>query len=751
MDEYLDLIETSHFQACLSNIAQAKRDCLKAVKILNAVSKKDDAGIFRSLSQFTLEYYESLSQKSVFSFTDKLKWINSKLGDQMYPPVIRFSREDSDTTSLNGLFIEAGSFQDLDASITQFPDSMTVSYDQTEISDWSTNLSDLTTLYQDVLANCSFVSSFLSITDTLQDVSLLFQLIVVGQNNSKFKVCLNFNGCPRLVTIDNRLPILSNNMHRNLFVKSLNNDKLMWPALIEKAYLKIMGHGYRFIGSNMSIDTYILTGWIPETITLKNFDLPANFNELWKLNQEGVVLLGIGTGVLSQQLSSKLNLVTEHDYSINLYDDKSKQITIKNPWIENNNDLNRYISTNNMNHFKFLYVNWKVDYLFRYISKLNFIYTIVPQMNDKPQFSLQNHTNESQEVWIMLEKHLPIKQGDSTISLCIYETEQGERVFSHTQYKCLNANDTSTNNRFKLIKCVLKPKTSHTLVISSGQPCTFTLTLYNNISDEMVLTKAKNLYPWILQLEDAWEPTKSNAGGSWAMSTFINNPQLCLEVREELDLVLVLFSEANNTLLNFHMFHCDRNGKDLPLRNFDKSKLIFNEKYNEGFQIINKHLQPGHYKLIVSTFESNVFGKLNLLFNYSNNREALDVSKISNSLGLFMDRKQFQWNNANRFKLNFVVEKHNSNFSFQICHLNHQDLEYDTSSDYRPAIRASVFCASSTKPVQINEIWNDSLYGVFVDCLISNPGEYILLVERFEIGQGRCSVNIGCNKKFLIL
>jgi calpain-7 len=81
---------------------------------------------------------------------------------------------------------------------------------------------------------------------------------------------LNFNGCARKVIIDDRLP--ASNSSRCLHVVDRNNPNLLWPALLEKAYLKVRG-GYDFPGSNSGTDLWVLTGWIPEQVFLQRYVL----------------------------------------------------------------------------------------------------------------------------------------------------------------------------------------------------------------------------------------------------------------------------------------------------------------------------------------------------------------------------------------------------------------------------------------------------------------------------------------------
>ena len=87
---------------------------------------------------------------------------------------------------------------------------------------------------------------------------------------------LNFNGCSRRVIVDDTLPASST--ERTLFVVDRMNERLLWPALLEKAYLKVRG-GYDFPGSNSGTDLWVLTGWIPEQIFLQRYAAQVSSTE----------------------------------------------------------------------------------------------------------------------------------------------------------------------------------------------------------------------------------------------------------------------------------------------------------------------------------------------------------------------------------------------------------------------------------------------------------------------------------------
>ena len=124
-------------------------------------------------------------------------------------------------------------------------------------------------LVQDITSDCSVVASLCAETARTQRLGQeygdLFSTIMypkAGDSlNGRYVFNFQFNGCYRKVVIDDRLPTSRN--QRVLHVFDRNNPSVVWPALVEKAYLKVRG-GYDFPGSNSATDLWILIGWIPE-------------------------------------------------------------------------------------------------------------------------------------------------------------------------------------------------------------------------------------------------------------------------------------------------------------------------------------------------------------------------------------------------------------------------------------------------------------------------------------------------------
>lgn len=131
-------------------------------------------------------------------------------------------------------------------------------------------------LVQDIGTDCSVVASLCAIvartekghSNILSKVFHPFDLQQMEPRvspNGKYVFRFNINGTFRKVIIDDFLPVSQNK--RLIHVVDRNNPTLLWPALLEKAYISLFG-SYGFPGSNSATDLWILTGWLPEQIFL---------------------------------------------------------------------------------------------------------------------------------------------------------------------------------------------------------------------------------------------------------------------------------------------------------------------------------------------------------------------------------------------------------------------------------------------------------------------------------------------------
>ncbi|PSR75089.1 hypothetical protein BD289DRAFT_487254 [Coniella lustricola] len=201
-------------------------------------------------------------------------------------------------------------------------------------------------LVQDITTDCSVVASLCAVMRHLKPgkkgsllPSLLFPFDYerdrpIASQNGKYMFRLNFNGCFRQVVVDDRLPAAKTS--RTFFVVDRRNPELIWPALMEKAYLKIRG-GYDFPGSNSGTDLWVLTGWIPEQVFFQSDD--TELDQVWKRTKAsfeyGDVVVTLGTGHLSRQEEETLGLAGEHDYAVmdlKVTDTGERRMLLKNPW-----------------------------------------------------------------------------------------------------------------------------------------------------------------------------------------------------------------------------------------------------------------------------------------------------------------------------------------------------------------------------------------------------------------------------------
>ncbi|KAI1384662.1 cysteine proteinase [Hypoxylon trugodes] len=302
-------------------------------------------------------------------------------------------------------------------------------------------------LVQDITTDCSVVASLCACMRHLRPgaKSILPALMFptdseTGQpkvsTSGKYVFRMFFNGCFRKVIIDDRLP--SSSTDRTLYVVDRQNPGLIWPALMEKAYLKVRG-GYDFPGSNSGTDLCAITGWIPQQLFLQSDDL--DWDRTWtrvkKAYDYGDVVITLGTGRLSPGEEETLGLAGEHDYAVLDMSETSgnRRLLVKNPWC---NGLtwkgvgsSEVVTSSSSPHatedhpiklkpgsfwmsfddvtqnFESLYLNWNPN-LFTHRQDHHFVWqipdpVIAESFAHNPQYSMTATADGS--TWILLSRH----------------------------------------------------------------------------------------------------------------------------------------------------------------------------------------------------------------------------------------------------------------------------------------------------------------------------------------------------------
>ncbi|KAL1956877.1 hypothetical protein VTO42DRAFT_6725 [Malbranchea cinnamomea] len=519
-------------------------------------------------------------------------------------------------------------------------------------------------LVQDVTTDCSVVASLC--TGRSLDIpgfSKLFSLIQmyprdetlnpVLSPSGKYIFRMYFNGCYRKVVIDDLLP--SSRTSRFLYVIDRNNPTFVWPALVEKAYLKVRG-GYDFPGSNSGTDVWVLTGWIPEQVFLHHDELSPD--ELWERIfvsfNSGDVLLTIGTGRLTEREERELGLISLHDYAIlDLREvDGRRELLVKNPWAAgavwkgkgqlgaefadvdvSNPELQRSSLSPGtfwmdcdevLQNFENLYLNWNPA-LFSTRQDIHFQWDLstaclVPGcFAENPQFALTSKAGGT--VWLLLGKHF--KTGDYSkpgselldtpsetepgfISIYVFDNG-GRRVYLSDGALQRGPYVDSPNT---LMRLNMPSNTTYTVVVAhQSLPQTkhsFTLSAFSNSALSVAEATAK--FGHTKKIQAAW--TVSTAGGNAESERYPSNPQFRLEVFERCDVSVLLESENTDLALHVKIFW-SKGERVSTVRTRDI--IADSGDYRRGVAHVQQDgMIPGSYILVCSTFAPGQLGRFTL-------------------------------------------------------------------------------------------------------------------------------------------
>lgn len=733
-------IQSSHVSLAANKVDLAKKQCLSAVKVVSELLKDEDnehMPQIKELARFAADYYEKILNNgaSTLLFSEKFLWLSSKQHGFLWYPVLTMGK-------LKSMEIAPVTVVEPGLKTPDLGPDFVLQFRET-VSDWS--LRGIHDLYQDLLPNCSFVLSLLLMAEMGMEEHL--RSLVQDFGNLKVKVSLMFNGALREVSLTVALPYVQPpHERRSLFVRSFSNPDLNWPAYIEKAFLICLGQHYLFNGSNMAQDTYMLTGWFPEVRKSKEW-CRSDIAELWRLKEKGQVALGLGTGPVSDILASKLGVISMHDYVVCDYDQVNETMTLKNPWAQHGSqdipERSLVVDLSLAGHFSYMYVNWKPNYQFT--TNLSFVTTCSnishTYIGDQPQYDFCNTSQTHQNIAIVVEQYIGSFH-EPRFCVFVYKNSHG-KLFTENQIQ-LAAGGMLANSRVNYLTLNAEPETTYTIAVKTFAMSTtkFALAVYHNFSD-LTLTKSKLKYPHVVrEISGLWNFGYN--GGNWASETYIDNPQYDIKIPESVSSMMIVLKSELPAEVSFHLLHCEEDQVGKKLRNFDKSKILFDDKYSAQLQVREvTDLEPGNYRLVVSSFDRGNKGDFKLLV-FNDGSAPLQLTQVPQALGTFTQNLQFEWHYSNRHKywVNSEQSQTRVTFHFRVNSTN------SSSSTYRPAIRASLFDSVTREPIVVTKQWNDCVYGVFVNCVLPYPAQqYILLVERFETGCGVCRISVGSSSR----
>ncbi|KJK62111.1 Calpain large subunit domain III [Aspergillus parasiticus SU-1] len=511
-----------------------------------------------------------------------------------------------------------------------------------------------TDLVQDMLTDCSVVASLCATTSMLErgQCTHFLPMIYPSRGSSqpspsgKYIFRFYFNGCFRKVVIDDRLP--SSKTSRSLHVIDRKNPNFLWPALVEKAYLKLRG-GYDFPGSNSGTDLWVLTGWIPEQVFLHNDDVTGDqlWKRLYRSFHQGDVLLTIGTGELTEREQRELGLVSEHDYAIlDMKESKGRrQLLVKNPWAGADTapgDIGSLSASQDLphnppsfepgtfwmdcekllQHFENLYLNWNPG-IFKYREDVHFTWDlnngrgVAGCFVNNPQFAVS--TENGGIVWLLLGKHFrttgqperPLDEYQANeesafISIYVFNAD-GKRVSLSDGALHRGPYVDSPNT---LMRLEMPPRTTYTVVVSEQSLPSlnqnFTLSAFSTCPVRMA--KAQDKYMCVRKIQGSWTP--STAGGNAESSRYPLNPQFRLEIENDTDVSLLL--ECPDTELATHVKLFWSNGNRVS-RVRSRDIIADSGDYRRGGSLVEKKaLESGSYTIVCSTFAPDQLGRFTL-------------------------------------------------------------------------------------------------------------------------------------------
>lgn len=500
---------------------------------------------------------------------DKLLWSTSNVGNWMYPPI---SVEDALPVQWNSdeeNYIDFGNSTRLPQ---RYPDVRPLKINENAHS--IEQNPDLT--------NCSLIASLINI----DRFGPQYLPNIRKVDNNKYFINICFNGSlNRLVTVDcNNVPF---NQETSKQLSLFSSD--IRHKIIERAYLQIHGHSYTTSGSNVVVDTYRITGFVPEIGKANKY----SFDKLKNFFDSKLCFIAIGTGNNQDRLRSPF--LKSHDYSVIDFDSKSREIIIQDPL--NCKSAIRVKEEELGDQFAQIYINWDSSKLFKNRNSLTFYYDIEKYNKfesnfDKPIFSVTNKALQDETVWILLETHLT--SGDIKENSVAYLKSLPENI-SDTMFV---PTESASNIGLQLIKLNITKGTTKNFLCYSNLSKRFTIHYYSlNDGIKMRMVDKSQFYQSIEFVSFNQDMNKN-----YNDLQYFRNPTFQLNINsnedKEVMINLQLLSRLVYMQLNFQIFDKD----DIY---YTKPILFDNYYHSQHYERNNIPLETNHNYIVVCSCAMN--------------------------------------------------------------------------------------------------------------------------------------------------
>ncbi|KAI0250079.1 hypothetical protein BJV78DRAFT_620230 [Lactifluus subvellereus] len=487
-----------------------------------------------------------------------------------------------------------------------------------------------------------------------------------------------FNGAHRRVVIDDRLPFLPDGCRMCM---TSRGRKDIWPSLVEKAYLKLMG-GYDFPGSNSSTDIHALAGWVPDYLEVKSpsFQREQTWSRLVRGFGDGQCILTVGTDNRRIADRGHVKLLPAHCYAVidvKETESGSRWLTILDSWLsrdDSSNQVDALLEDLSLGNEGFIDMAWDdVCALFGSIciswnpemfgGRLLYhgiwrtthpsragsdesVHQTLRLLFERPKGA----PRPGEEVWTLLTRHrIDTRRSSEFISLHA-EYDDGHLDAPKDFADTVKTQGVYTDNPHVLVRMIVRDASGTiTLNVSYDGPFDdigFTVTAYSGLTmrwDETLRT-----LPFDLKISGAL--TAKTSGGNYTLHTYMLNPQYRLRVP-----ATTQSGPPAKTRVEVSL-HAPR---DLPVnamvtwgrgeRVFDlvQSDIVATSgTYTYGFARFSAELPQGDFTLTVSAFSPTHQGAFSLLVCSSRRVEVDPIPQ--EGAGMFNKILHGKWENGAR-------------------------------------------------------------------------------------------------------